>query len=160
MNKVATYLNEHLAGEVTSAKSVRQHFSTDSSILAMVPELVAFPRNTQDIRKIARFTWQLAEKGHPLSITMRGFGGNVTGAAIGRGIVIDTATYLGDILDIVFKEKLVHVQPGASINAVESAIRWQGLTLRGSRHYVSRDMSIGGILASDSCRVPGGSQEG
>ncbi|UTX51659.1 FAD-binding oxidoreductase [Candidatus Saccharibacteria bacterium TM7i] len=155
MNKVATYLNEHLAGEVTSAKSVRQRFSTDSSILTMTPELVAFPRSTQDIRKIARFTWQLAEKGHPLSLTMRGFGANVTGAAIGRGIVVDTATYLNDILDIVFKEKLVHVQPGASIAAVEAAIRWQGLTLRGSRHYTARDMSIGGILASDSYGVDG-----
>ncbi len=155
MNKVATYLNEHLAGEVTSAKSVRQRFSTDSSILSMTPELVAFPRSTQDIRKIARFTWQLAEKGHPLSITMRGFGANVTGAAIGRGIIIDTATYLGDVIDIVFKEKLVHVQPGAAIDTVEAAIRWQGLTLRGSRHYISRDMSIGGILASDSYGVDG-----
>ena len=155
MNKVATYLNEHLAGEVTSAKSVRQRFSTDSSILTMVPELVAFPRSTQDIRKIARFTWQLAEKGHPLSITMRGFGANVTGAAIGKGIVVDTPTYMHDIIDIVFKEKLVHVQPGASIDSVEAAIRWQGLTLRGSRHYSSKDMSIGGILASDSYGADG-----
>ena len=155
MNKVATYLNEHLAGELTSATSVLQRFSTDSSILAMTPELVAFPRNTQDIRKIARFTWQLAEKGHPLSLTMRGYGANVTGAAVGRGIVIDTPTYLHDIIDIIFKEKLVHVQPGASIDSVEAAIRWQGLTLRGSRHYTSRDMSIGGILASDSYGVDG-----
>lgn len=155
MNKVATYLNEHLTGEVTSAKSVRQRFSIDSSILSMTPELVAFPRSTQDIRKIARFTWQLAEKGHPLSITMRGFGANITGAAIGRGVIVDTSTYMSNVIDIVFREKLVHVQPGASIDAVESAIRWQGLTLRGARHYESRDMSIGGILASDSYGVDG-----
>lgn len=155
MNKVATYLNEHLAGEVTSAKSVRQRFSTDSSILSMTPELVAFPRSTQDVRKIARFTWQLAEKGHPLAMTVRGFGSNITGAAIGRGVVVDTVTHMHDIIDIVFKERLVHVQPGAAIDAVEAAIRWQGLTLRGSRHYTARDISIGGILASDSYGVDG-----
>ncbi len=155
MNKVATYLNEHLAGEVTSAKSVRQRYATDSSILSLIPELVAFPRSTQDIRKVARFTWQLAEKGHPLSITMRGYGANVTGAAIGKGIVIDTSTYLHDIIDIVFKEKLVHVQPGASLDSVEAAIRWQGLTLSGSRHHASRTMSVGGVLASDSYGIDG-----
>ena len=155
MNKVATYLNEHLTGEVTSAKSVRQRFSTDASIVTLTPELVAFPRNTQDIRKIARFTWQLAEKGHPLSMTLRGYGANVTGAAIGRGIAVDTTTYLNEIIDIVFKERLVHVQPGASLRSVESAIRWQGLSLRGAQSYSAREMSIGGVLASDSYGADG-----
>lgn len=155
MNKVATYLNEHLSGEVTSAKSVRQRYSTDSSILTHTPELVAFPRSTQDIRKIARFTWQLAEKGHSLPMTLRGFGANVTGAAIGKGVVVDTTTYLKDIIDIVFKERLVHVQPGVALDAVESAIRWQGLTLRGVRSYGAKDVSVGGVLASDSYGADG-----
>lgn len=155
MNKVATYLNEHLAGEVTSAKSVRQRYATDSSIISHTPELVAFPRSTQDIRKIMRFTWQLAEKGHPLPVTLRGYGSNVTGSAVGKGIVVDTTAYLDEILDIVFKERLVHVQPGTSLRSVESTIRWQGLTLPGAHNYGKKDMSIGGVLAADSYGVDG-----
>ena len=64
MSKVAQYLNEHLLGEVTTSDGARRHFSTDESVLSIVPDMVIYPRVTSDIRKVARFSWQLAEKGH------------------------------------------------------------------------------------------------
>src|ERR1700712_1346432 len=82
MNKIAVYLNEHLLGEVTSSKAMRRRYSRDGSVLTITPEIIAFPRITNDIRKIARFSWQLAEKGHPLGLTVRGAGSDTTGAAI------------------------------------------------------------------------------
>ena len=62
MNKVAHYLQEHLMGEVLVSPDVRKYFSTDTSILELVPAIVAYPRNENDVRKTARFTWQLAER--------------------------------------------------------------------------------------------------
>src|SRR6218665_3520152 len=121
MNKIAAYLNEHLLGEVSGAKSLRKAFSTDASVLAIAPEIIAFPRVTNDIRKIARFTWQLAEKGHVVPITVRGFGGDTTGAAIGRGILIDTTKHLNSIVQIAVKDKLAHVQAGTSLDTIETA---------------------------------------
>ena len=76
MSKVAQYLNEHLVGEASSTAAVREYYATDGGVLAIKPEIVAYPRLTNDIRKIARFTWQLAEKGHVLGITVRGQGRN------------------------------------------------------------------------------------
>lgn len=150
MNKIAVYLSQHLAGEVSSAHSLRKHFATDGSILSIAPEIVAFPRVTNDIRKIARFTWQLAEKGHVAGITARGFGGDVTGAAIGKGVVIDTSRYLNSIIEVAVKEKLVHVQPGASLATIENALKWQGLALPGALRRGMRDSSIAGVIANDS----------
>ena len=89
MNKIAVYLSQHLSGEVSSAQSLRKLYATDGGILSIAPEIVAFPRVTNDIRKVARFTWQLAEKGHTVGVTVRGYGGDVTGAAIGKGIVVE-----------------------------------------------------------------------
>jgi hypothetical protein len=62
MSKIAKYLNEHIMGEITGAKAVRERFSRDRSVLTIKPELVMFPRVTNDLRKAARFSWQLAEK--------------------------------------------------------------------------------------------------
>jgi FAD/FMN-containing dehydrogenase len=156
MNKIAAYLSQHLSGEVSSAQSLRKLYATDGSILSIAPEIVAFPRVTNDIRKIARFTWQLAEKGHVVGITARGFGGDPTGAAIGKGIVVDTSKNLNEILEIITKDKLVHVQPGVSLSVLESTLKWQGLTLPGAWHRGVRDISVGGAIANDSLGVDGG----
>jgi FAD/FMN-containing dehydrogenase len=94
MSKIAKYLNEHILGEITGAKAVRERFSRDRSVLTIKPELVMFPRVTNDIRKAARFSWQLAEKGHVLPLTIRGAGSDETGAAIGKGLIINTTAHL------------------------------------------------------------------
>lgn len=148
MNKIATYLNEHLLGEASSSKAMRRRMSRDNSILTMTPEIVVFPRVTNDIRKVARFTWQLAEKGHPMGVTPRGFGADTTGAAIGKGVVVDTSAHLDSIIMIAPKDRLVHLQPGVSLASVAEALRWQGLSLPG----MPRDLchsTIGGAIASN-----------
>jgi FAD/FMN-containing dehydrogenase len=155
MNKIAVYLNEHLLGEVNSSRALRRRFSTDASVLTITPEIVAFPRVTNDVRKIARFSWQLAEKGHVLPITVRGFGGDTTGAAIGKGVLINTSAYLNEIIQLAPKDRLLHVQPGASLESVDAALKWQGLALIGSKRRENRDATVGGIIANDSLGVNG-----
>lgn len=112
MSKVANYLNEHIQGEVTTNMAVRQAMSTDASVLSVMPEMVVYPRTTNDIRKIARFSNQLAEKGHMLPITPRGGGSDQTGAAIGKGIILNTTAHMDAIFELDAKQKLVRVQPG------------------------------------------------
>lgn len=149
MNKIAVYLSQHLSGEVSSAQSLRKHYATDGSILSISPEIVAFPRVTNDVRKIARFTWQLAEKGHIVGVTPRGFGGDPTGAAIGKGIVIDMSKQLNSILEIATKDKLIHVQPGVSLSTIDNTLKWQGLSLPGAVYRGIRDVSVAGAIAND-----------
>jgi FAD/FMN-containing dehydrogenase len=131
MNKIAQYLNEHILGEVNVDLANKQRFSHDGSILCVTPEIVIHPRVTNDIRKIARFSWQLAEKGHILPITVRGGGSNKSGAAIGRGIVINTSAHLNKTIFINLKSKdlFAHVQPGVNLYALNETLRNQGLTL-------------------------------
>jgi len=155
MNKIALYLNQHLLGEVSSAKPLRKLYSTDGSILSIDPEIIAFPRVTNDIRKITRFTWQLAEKGHNVGVTVRGYGGDVTGAAIGKGIIVDTSKQLNAVIEVAAKDKLVHVQPGVALLQVEEALRWQGLTVPGAFYRGMQRISVGGAIANDSLGVNG-----
>jgi FAD/FMN-containing dehydrogenase len=149
MNKIAVYLNEHLLGEVTSSKAMRRRYSRDGSVLTITPEIVAFPRITNDIRKVARFSWQLAEKGHPLGLTVRGMGSDPTGAAIGKGMVLSTATHLNNILTILTKDRLIQVQPGVTFETLNNALKWQGLTLSNSPQG-ERYGTIGGAIATNA----------
>lgn len=149
MNKIATYLNEHLLGEVSSAKAMRRRYSRDGSVLTYTPELVVFPRVTNDIRKVARFAWQMAEKGHVVPLTIRGSGTDTTGAAIGKGIVISTTNHLKNIIHIAPKDKLAHVQPGVTLHQLNTALKWQGLTLPNTPAD-SRTATVGGAIANNT----------
>lgn len=149
MSKVAAYLQEHILGEVTIQPAILDALSRDASVLTLRPEMVVYPRVTNDIRKVARFAWQLAEKGHVLPITLRGGGTDQTGAAIGRGIVVATTGHMDQLLEFDARQKLVRVQPGLNAKALADALFLQGMTipvLPRSKAY----STIGGAVANNA----------
>lgn len=149
MNKVATYLQSHISGEVLVNDRVRQHFATDASILSVKPSLVIYPRTTNDIRKIARFSWQLAERGHVLPMTARGNGTDMTGAAIGRGIIVSLPTHLNRILELDTKQRLVRVQPGVNFKSLQETLHTHGLFLPPAPESYEYS-TIGGAIANNA----------
>ena len=147
MSKVASYLRGHLSGEVSVREDVLVAMAMDGGVLAQKPEMVIYPRNTNDIRKVARFSWQLAEKGHKLPITVRGAGTDATGAAIGRGISLVTTAHMNRIFEYDTKQKLIRLQPGVTLTALEAALGLHGtgiMALAGSYPYGT----VGGAIAS------------
>ena len=155
MSKVSEYLNEHLQGEVTTNDSVRRSFSTDGSVLTITPDMVVFPRSTSDIRKVARFSWQLAEKGHVLPMTPRGSGTDQTGAAIGSGVIIDMQAHMDAIFEVDVKQRLVRAQPGVTSKALNEALKLHGLYIPAfpaSQSY----STIGGAIANNASGILSG----
>lgn len=147
MSKVAAYLRGHISGEVSTRDDVRTALANDTGALSIKPELVVYPRTTNDIRKVARFSWQLAEKGHVLPITVRGAGTDSTGAAIGKGAVIVTTAHMNKIFEYDAKQRKVRLQPGASVESLQSALTLNGTaipSLEGSKPYGT----VGGAVAS------------
>lgn len=149
MSKASAYLQEHIKGKVSTNPAVLRAASFDESIMSVTPEMVIYPKMTSDIRKVARFAWQLAEKGHVLSLTARGFGGDQTGAAVGKGAVIVLPTYMNRIFEFDSKQKLVRLQPGASVQAVSQALSLQGLAIP---PFIDQqaDSTVGGAVSNNA----------
>jgi FAD/FMN-containing dehydrogenase len=121
--------------------------STDMGVMKIRPELVVYPRTTNDIRKIVRFSWQLAEKGHILPVTVRGGGTDTTGASIGKGVSVVTLAHMNTIFEYDVKQKLARLQPGATIDALSQSLALHGtaiMPLYGSKGFGT----IGGAVAS------------
>lgn len=149
MNKIASYLQQHISGEVLTSDSARDFFSTDASVLTLRPNLVVYPRSTNDVRKVARFSWQLAEKGHVLPITARGSGTDQAGAAIGKGIVMVFPAHLNRILEIDTRQRLVRIQPGINFKSLQETLYTHGLFLPpypASYKY----STVGGAIANNT----------
>lgn len=144
MSKLAKYLNQHIVGNVFDRPAILQSYATDRSILQVLPRLVALPKCTEDIRKLVRFSSQLAGRGFSLPITVRGTGRDKTGAAIGDGLVISLEK-LDKIEEIDLRGRLVRVQPGITLGRLNAALGAQGFTLP-----VDYDpkMTLGGLIAN------------
>jgi FAD/FMN-containing dehydrogenase len=158
MSKIAEYLGQNLSGEVTDEPTVRRYFATDGSVLSIMPSVVIYPRTTDDIRKVVRFAWRLAEKGHVLPITPRGYGASNTGAGIGAGAVMVFPAHLTKVLEFDSKLKKVRVQPGMNVRALQEAVATHGLflpTYPANLKYAT----VGGILA-DNVSGPKGCKYG
>ena len=122
MSKVAHYLQEHLIGEVMTSADARRYFSTDGSILTVTPAVVVYPRNENDVRKTARFTWQLAERGRVIPITARGAGTDQGGAALGSGIMLAFPAHMHRILELDDKSGVVVVEPGTNYGKLQQTL--------------------------------------
>lgn len=149
MSKVAHYLQEHLVGEVITSADARRYFATDASIFTLTPALVVYPRNENDVRKTARFTWQLAERGRVIPITARGAGTDQSGAALGSGIMMVFPAHMNKVLELDPKSGSVAVQPGLNYGKLQQTLQTHGRFLPpfpASLEY----STIGGAIANNA----------
>jgi FAD/FMN-containing dehydrogenase len=149
MSKVAHYLQQHVLGEVTTSPDVRKHFSTDSGVFSMTPNVVVYPRGENDVRKVARFTWQLAERGRVIPITARGMGTDQSGAAIGSGIMMVFPAHMNRILELDGKTGIVTIEPGINYGKLQQTLHTHGRFLPpypASSEY----SSVGGAIANNA----------
>jgi len=149
MNKVAHYLQEHVQGEVIASHDARRYFSTDKSVFELTPTLIMYPRNENDVRKAARFTWQLAERNRILPITARGGGSDQSGAAIGSGIVMVFPAHMNRIVELDPKNGTVTVEPGANYGALQQTLETHGRFLPASPGSAAYS-TLGGAIANNA----------
>ena|SRR3989344_4268890 len=148
-SKVAHYLQEHLVGEVLDTPQVRRYFAVDGSVFTVMPTLAVYPKNSSDIRKVARFTWQLAERGRVIPITARGLGTDQSGAAIGSGIIMVFPAHLNRILELDGKTGTVTIEPGIGFDKLQQTLYTHGRCLPPfpATHQTG---TIGGAIANNA----------
>ena len=149
MSKVAHYLQEHVSGEVVTSADARRYFSTDSSIFTVTPAVILYPRSENDVRKAARFSWQLAERGRVIPVTARGAGTDQSGAAIGEGIILAFTAHLNRIVEFNAKTGVVTVEPGINYGKLQQTLQTHGRFL--PPYPASLEFStIGGAVANNA----------
>lgn len=118
-------------------------YAVDASIYRMVPQAVALVESEEDIHCLLRYA---VERGIPL--TARAAGTNLTGSAIGSGIILDVSR-LHRILDVNREERWARVQPGIVLAELNKQLGRQGLMF--GPDPSSGDMcKLGGMLANNS----------
>jgi FAD/FMN-containing dehydrogenase/Fe-S oxidoreductase len=142
---LAAALSGAVAGEVSTATRRRAEYSTDASNYRVVPQVVVFPRDTDDL--IAALT---TARTAGASVTMRGGGTSVAGNAIGPGVVIDTSRHLNRILDVDIEARTARVQPGVIMSSLQKRVAPHGLRFGPDPSTLNR-ATLGGMIGNNAC---------
>ncbi|MGO9221115.1 MAG: FAD-binding and (Fe-S)-binding domain-containing protein, partial [Streptosporangiaceae bacterium] len=142
---IAQALRAAMQGEVDDSSRRRAEYSSDASNYRVVPQVVAFPRDTGDILAVAEVS---RRTGTPL--TTRGGGTSIAGNAVGAGIVLDTSRHLGRILDLDPEARTARVQPGVILASLQAAAAPHGLRFGPDPSTQSR-ATLGGMIGNNAC---------
>jgi FAD/FMN-containing dehydrogenase/Fe-S oxidoreductase len=118
-------------------------YAVDASMYRIVPRAVVLVESDDDIAATVRYA---VTRGIPL--TPRAAGTNLTGSAIGSGIILDVSR-LNRILEVNREEKWARVQPGIILAELNKQLGRHGLMF--GPDPSSGDMcKLGGMLANNS----------
>jgi len=118
-------------------------YSVDASIYKIPPQVVVLPETEEEIDTVMEYA---VRAGVPL--TPRAAGTNLTGAAIGSGIIVDISR-MNRILEVNREEQWARVQPGLVLSEFNKQLAPLGLMY--GPDPSSGDMcKLGGMLANNS----------
>ena len=137
-------LEQQIDGDVRFDRLSRALYSTDASVYQIDPIGVVVVRSQDDVVR----TVDIARR-HGCSITARGGGTSQAGQAVGAGLQLDTSKYFHRILEINARERWARVEPGVVLDALNAALRPDGLRFAPDISTASR-ATVGGMIANNS----------
>lgn len=146
MEQLLLQLRVALTGTISTSPTARSAVRRDGSLFEIIPDAVALPESSADVQQLVRTVTHYKRTFPKLALTPRGAGTDMSGAAIGSSIILDTSKFK-QVTD--FKGRLVKAQPGALLADIETMLAAHSLALGASPS--SRDVAtIGGSVANNA----------
>ncbi|PPJ49497.1 FAD-binding oxidoreductase [Rhizobium sp. KAs_5_22] len=137
-----------LEGEIGRSAAERNVFATDNSIYQVEPAAILFPRNTDDLKRIAK---ALARpEFSEISVAPRGGGTGTNGQSLTSGVVIDCSRHMNRILEIDPVRRVARVEAGVVKDQLNKALAPHGLFFAPELSTSNR-ATIGGMISTDAC---------
>jgi FAD/FMN-containing dehydrogenase len=131
--------------EVDTSTRRRAEYSTDASLYRVPPELVAFPRDPDEVVAVVATCLELG-----VPVTARGAGTSLAGNAVGSGVVMDLGRHLRRVLDLDPEAATATVEPGVVLDDLQAAARRHGLRFGPDPSTHSR-CTLGGMIGNNAC---------
>lgn len=144
---------QHLAGsgfkgDIGQGAADRTVFATDNSIYQVEPAAILFPKDLDDLKRIAR---ALARpEFSSVAITPRGGGTGTNGQSLTTGIVVDCSRHMNRILEIDPVRRVARVEAGVVKDQLNKALAPHGLFFAPELSTSNR-ATIGGMVSTDAC---------
>ncbi|WP_026878392.1 FAD-binding and (Fe-S)-binding domain-containing protein [Ignatzschineria larvae DSM 13226] len=134
-------------GDIESQYGQRLVSASDNSIYQVVPDLLLFPRNNEDVAIVLKLLNE--PQFQVLSLTTRGGGTGTNGQSLNRGIILDLSRHLNQILHFDEEKRLVTVQTGVVKDQLNAFLRPLGYFFAPELSTSNR-ATIGGMINTDA----------
>jgi FAD/FMN-containing dehydrogenase/Fe-S oxidoreductase len=134
-------------GEITATYADRTVLSTDNSIYQRLPQAIVFPRDAEDVQRLARLAGEPAHR--RIVLTARGGGTGTNGQSLTDGIVVDLSRHMNNILAIDAQARRVRVQAGVVKDQLNAALSSHGLFFAPELSTSNR-ATLGGMINTDA----------
>lgn len=135
------------AGEISSRHADRTVLATDNSIYQRLPQAVVFPRDADDVQRLAEVAGRANHQ--KIAVTPRGGGTGTNGQSLTDGVVVDMSRHMNRILSIDPVSRRVRVQSGVVKDQLNAALREHGLFFAPELSTSNR-ATIGGMINTDA----------
>ncbi len=134
-------------GELLADKDTLETYSHDASMFEIVPHLVAYPLDSEDVELLTHFVNNNKKKHPHLSLTARSAGTDMSGGAINDSIIVDFSKHLNMIIDVDHNKATA--QPGVYYREFDLKTMEHGSLL--PSYPASRDLcTLGGMVNNNS----------
>jgi len=110
-----------IKGKILTSQKILNKYSKDRSPYVIKPMIVSMPKNEKDIVEIIKYAIK-----NKIPITARGAGSNLSGSAVGRGIIIEFSK-MNRILKV--RNNSIWIQPGIIFDDMNKKMRKNGYFL-------------------------------
>lgn len=144
MNIFKDFLNKNKI-EYSIEENVLEKNSEDTSLFKIIPKVVVFPKNKEEISLLTKFV--NSHKG--FNITGRSGGTDMSGGAVNDSIILSFTKYFNKTISVNKIEKLATVEPGVFYRDFEKETLKQNLLL--PSYPASREIcALGGMVSNNS----------
>lgn len=142
-------LSKILKGDVLDDETTLALYSRDGSICEVRPQVIVCPKDVEDIKTLVNYVRKIKSENplSNLSITARGAGTDMSGAAINESIILDVSKYIHGIIE--FTDSSARVLAGTFYRDFEIETLKRGLLL--PSYPASKNLcTVVGMVANNS----------
>ncbi len=147
MENLETQIKNLVKGEVDTSEATREFYSHDASMFELKPDVVVFPKDSEDIQKVVRYVADNKKQNPHLSIVARSAGTCMSGGTVGESIILDVSKHMNKFLNGSKDEATA--EPGMYYRDFEKATLEYDAIM--PSYPASRDLcAIGGMVANNA----------
>jgi len=137
-----------VSGEVFSHPQTLETYSKDTSLFKVVPEVVVFPKDVSDLKKIVSFVSEQKKDRPTLSITGRSAGTCMTGGPLNESIILSFPKYFNKAV-VDLPNMSARVEPGLYYHDFEDKMLPPGVEF--PSYPASKSIAaLGGIIMNNA----------
>lgn len=148
MNSLQDKLKKIIKGDVLSDSQTIEQYSHDASIFEVRPQIIVFPKDTEDLKALVKFASENKKNNPQLSLTGRSAGTDMGGGSINDSIIVEFTKYFNK-MKLSPKDRTATSEPGVYYRDFEKETLKSNLIF--PSYPASREIcAIGGIVNNNS----------